>query len=85
MSNKQDAIREIYAKVSAPQWAAANLDALVDVLRDLSWLPAGPVVVALPDVTGLEDAERADFLRVLREIAVETADSERPVRWVIEY
>ena len=40
-STKADAIRAIYRAVDAPDWAAPNLDALADVLRDLSWLPPG--------------------------------------------
>ncbi len=42
---KADVIRAIYRAVQAPDWAAANLDGLADVLRDLSWLPDGPVVL----------------------------------------
>ncbi len=47
MTAKRDAIRSIYDQVDAPDWAATNLDALADVLRDLSWLPPGPVAVEL--------------------------------------
>jgi hypothetical protein len=72
-----DAIRELYAQVAAPAWAAANLDALVDVLRDLSWLPEGPVVLVLPAVDG-PDAER--LRTALEHAAGDTADGPRPVR-----
>jgi len=48
-SGKHDTIRAIYAAVDAPDWAAPNLDALIDVLRDLSWLPPGPVVLRFAD------------------------------------
>lgn len=72
-----DAIRELYAQVGAPAWAAPNLDGLVDVLRDLSWLPDGPVALVLPAVDG-PDARR---LRTALDQAVgETADGPRPVR-----
>ena len=72
-STKADAIRAIYRAVDAPDWAAPNLDALADVLRDLSWLPPGPVVLVwpAPAVTGLVD--------VVARVAAETAASERPL------
>lgn len=69
----RDAIEDVYAQVHAPAWAAPNLDGLLDVLRDLSWLPEGPVElrVRAPD-------ER--LLAVLRTAESETADGPRPVR-----
>lgn len=72
-STKQDAIRAVYAAVQAPDWAAPNLDALIDVLRDLSWLPPGEVVLRVPD--GLPDAVTA----ALRIAVADTAGSDRPV------
>ncbi len=41
--SKRETIEAIYRAVSAPAWAAPNLDALADILRDLSWLDPGPV------------------------------------------
>lgn len=73
MTGRQDAIRAIYVQVRAPEWAAANLDALTDVLRDLSWLPTGPVEVRVPG--GADAPLRA----VLERSAAETADGPRPV------
>ncbi|WP_375474552.1 barstar family protein [uncultured Jatrophihabitans sp.] len=64
-------IRAVYAQVNAPAWAAENLDALADVLRDLSWLPEGPVPVRLPA------DERV--VAVLRRTAAETARGPRPI------
>jgi hypothetical protein len=72
-----DAIRAVYAQVDAPDWAAANLDGLLDVLRDLSWLPAGAVQIDVPQVEG-PDAER--FAAALRQAELDTADGPRPVR-----
>jgi hypothetical protein len=72
-----DAIRSVYAQVAAPAWAAANLDALVDVLRDLSWLPSGPVEVSVPELAGPDGARLRD---AMWQAAVETSDGPRPVR-----
>jgi hypothetical protein len=71
---KEDAIRAIYAAVSAPEWAAPNLDGLIDVLRDLSWLPPGPVELRFAEP--LPPAV-ADALAI---VVDETADTDRPVR-----
>jgi hypothetical protein len=72
-----DAIRAIYRQVGAPDWAAANLDGLADVLRDLSWVPPGPVPVDVPE---LPEPEAAQLRAVLWQIAGETADGLRPVQ-----
>jgi Barstar (barnase inhibitor) len=60
---KRDTIQAIYDAVRAPNWAAPNLDALADILRDLSWLPPGPVNLEwqvapdlpAPDVDAIHD------------------------------
>jgi hypothetical protein len=74
-AGKREAIRAIYAAIDAPDWAAPNLDGLIDVLRDLSWLPPGPVVLRLPAGDLPEDV--VDALAIAQE---ETAGSDRPVR-----
>ena len=79
ITTKQDAIAAIYAQVSAPDWAAPNLDGLSDVLRDLSWLPDGPVTVTVPDLAGCAEQERDALLAVLRRVAGETYAGPRPV------
>ena len=82
-TTKRDAIGAVYAAVQAPAWAAANLDGLIDVLRDLSWLPPGPVVLHWPDAERLPaDDERAS--RAALDIVVaDTARTDRPVS--VEY
>jgi hypothetical protein len=72
-ATKHDAIRAIYAAVEAPDWAAPNLDALIDVLRDLSWLPPGPVELRF---AGPVPPTVAAALRI---VVDETADTDRPV------
>jgi hypothetical protein len=80
MTAKRDAIKSIYEQVGAPDWAATNLDALADVLRDLSWLPPGAVSVRLNAAPHLAADDRAAIERVLRHAVRETADGPRPVR-----
>ncbi|HKC26665.1 MAG TPA: hypothetical protein VKB75_01515 [Jatrophihabitans sp.] len=75
--NLTDAIRNLYVQVDAPAWAAPNLDGLVDVLRDLSWLPEGPVDVDPPLVDDVADARR--LREALRHAAQDTANGPRPV------
>ena len=74
VSAHSDAVRAVYAQVGAPQWAAPNLDALADVLRDLSWLPSGPVTVQVAGDTP------QPVQTVLARAVAETADTSRPIR-----
>ena len=73
-------IRALYDQVSAPDWAAANLDGLADVLRDLSWLPAGPVQLTVPGLATVPAHERRALREVLSRAAAHTRRSARPVR-----
>jgi hypothetical protein len=72
-----EGIRAVYDQVGAPDWAALNLDALADVLRDLSWLPEGPVEIAVPQVAGPDGGRLRDIVRLMTN---QTADGPRPVR-----
>jgi hypothetical protein len=82
-ATKRDAIGAIYAAVQAPEWAAPNLDGLIDVLRDLSWLPPGPVVLHRPDPGRLPVADEQAIRAALDIVAEETAQTDRPVS--VEY
>ncbi|TAM89881.1 MAG: hypothetical protein EPN43_06415 [Jatrophihabitans sp.] len=75
-------IRGLYRQVAAPDWAAPNLDGLADVLRDLSWLPPGPVLLEMPDMGGLAPVDRDMLLGVLRSATAESAGSPHPIRIV---
>ena len=77
--SKRDVIAEIYSQVRAPEWAARNLDALADVLRDLSWLPDGPVELWLPDLSTLEQDDSVRLTTVLRNAVRESADGRHPL------
>ncbi len=70
--NLRAAIRDLYTQVHAPDWAAPNLDALADVLRDLSWLPLGPVELNRPHRLTAGDARR--LADVLDQAMAETAE-----------
>jgi Barstar (barnase inhibitor) len=82
-ATKRDAIGAVYAAVQAPQWAAPNLDGLIDVLRDLSWLPPGPVVLHWPDQSQLPADDERAIRAALHTVAEETAETDRPVS--VEY
>jgi hypothetical protein len=71
-----EAIAAIYRQLDAPDWAAANLDALADVLRDVSWLPVGPIQLDVPD---LGEPDATQLRVVLRQVAEETANGSRPI------
>ena len=80
MTVKADAIRSIYAQVAAPEWAAPNLDALADVLRDLSWLPPGEVEVTVPDLRRLAARDRHALRTALARAVAASADGTHPLR-----
>jgi len=77
---KADVIRAIYSQVDAPAWAAPNLDALADVLRDLSWLPEAPVELEVPPLEDLDEDERHSVLLTLARAVDDSIESARPVR-----
>lgn len=78
-ATRRDAIHAVYAAVRAPRWASPNLDGLADVLRDLSWLPPGPVTLDWATSSRLAPADREAIDRILRAAVRETAGSSRPV------
>lgn len=82
-ATKRDAIGAIYAAVQAPEWAAPNLDGLIDVLRDLSWLPPGPVVLHRPEPGRLPAEDERAIRAALDIVTEETAQTDRPVS--VEY
>ncbi|MEP6597937.1 MAG: barstar family protein [Actinomycetota bacterium] len=77
---KRDAIRAIYAAVEAPKWAATNLDGLADVLRDLSWLPEGPVILEWSVPTAAPAADARALRTVLDQAIADSAGSRRPLQ-----
>ena len=79
MTGRREIIAELYRQVGAPDWAAPNLDGLADVLRDLSWLPEGPVTILLPRLRDMAVPEREMMLRVLAAAVTESVGSARPL------
>jgi hypothetical protein len=73
-------IADLYRQVDAPGWAAANLDGLADILRDLSWLPDGPVEITVPPLGEVPRSERHALLDVLQRAVDESATSPHPLR-----
>lgn len=63
-----------------PGYYGRNLDALEECLRDLSWLPTGPVELVVDDAAFrvADPRGHATLLQVLREVAHD--DGERPLR-----
>lgn len=59
---------ELARRLMFPDYFGANWDALWDCIRDLSWLPAGPVVLRhrdLPLADDLDDLKK--YLSILRD------------------
>jgi hypothetical protein len=77
--SKQETIEAIYHAVGAPGWAAPNLDALADILRDLSWLPPGPVELDWMVSPDLPDADLESIHDVLAAAVGESVGGAHPL------
>jgi hypothetical protein len=77
--SKRATIAAFYRAVEAPAWASPNLDGLADVLGDLSWLPAGGVSLAWVDRDAVPKEPRRQIMRILEDVAAESATSAHPI------
>jgi hypothetical protein len=77
--SKPETIEAIYRAVRAPSWAAPNLDALADILRDLSWLPPGPVELDWIVAPELPDADLEQIHDVLAAAVGESVGGAHPL------
>ena len=80
VADKQSTLTAIGRALQFPGYVAANLDALEESVRDLSWLPAGPVELVWVDGP-LRDADPRTH-RAIQEILDGAAGTEgdRPFR-----
>jgi len=86
VTNKLGALDAIAAALSFPAYFGRNLDALLDCLNDLSWLPAGEHVLIWthPDVLRTADPRGyADISSVLDESETRGRRTDRTLRVVL--
>jgi barstar (barnase inhibitor) len=76
---KRATIVAIYSALGAPDWAAPNLDALADVLRDLSWREPGPLELDWHISAELPDADLTAIHDVLAAAVAESATGRNPL------
>ncbi|WP_433801524.1 barstar family protein [Actinomycetospora sp. CA-084318] len=79
-ADKQSTLAAIGRALHFPAYVAANLDALEESVRDLSWLPVGPVELVWVDGP-LRDADPPTH-RTITEIldGASSPEGERPFR-----
>ncbi|MDA9494093.1 barstar family protein [Bradyrhizobium sp. CCBAU 11361] len=73
----------IAKQLSFPDYFSENWDALEECLRDLSWLPAGPVVLEHVDLPLVRDIANARiYIVILADVARDISRSGRPLHVV---
>ena len=69
IKTKEALLDELYQRLSFPGYFGFNWDALVDCIRDLSWLPQGPVILMHRDLPLAGDvASQKTYLSILRSV-----------------
>ena len=67
ITTKEALLDELYRRLRFPDYFGDNWDALEECIRDLSWLPAGPVVIRHHDLPLAADvAGQKIYLSILR-------------------
>lgn len=83
ISNEMILLSLIAKQLSFPDYFGENWDALEECLRDLSWLPAGPIVLEHADVPLIRDIANARiYIAILADATRETSRPDRPLRVV---
>ena len=68
IKTKEALLDELYRRLRFPNYFGGNWDALWECIRDLSWLPAGPVVLIHRDLPLAGDAaSQKTYLSILRD------------------
>lgn len=68
IKTKEALLDELHRRLRFPDYFGHNWDALEDCMRDLSWLPPGPVVLMHHDVPLAGDtASQKTYLSILRD------------------
>jgi RNAse (barnase) inhibitor barstar len=65
IGTKQELLNALANALSFPEYFGHNWDALLDSLRDLSWLPARRIVIQHEFLPALKDGELRTYLEVL--------------------
>lgn len=68
ISSREDLLNEVYRRLQFPDYFGHNWDALWECIRDLSWLPVGPVVLKHCDLPLAGDvAGQKTYLSILKD------------------
>ena len=68
ITTKEALLEELYQRLRFPDYFGGNWDALWECIRDLSWLPTGPVVLRHHDLPLAGDvASQRTYLSILRD------------------
>jgi len=68
VTSKEALLEELYQRLRFPEYFGSNWDALDECIRDLSWLPTGPVVLKHHDLPLAGDVDgQKTYLSILRD------------------
>jgi RNAse (barnase) inhibitor barstar len=68
LATKEALFEELYQRLQFPDYFGGNWDALWECIRDLSWLPDGPIVLKHRDVPLTGDvAAQKTYVSILRD------------------
>ncbi|MFC4942206.1 barstar family protein [Pseudonocardia sp. GCM10023141] len=86
VTSKAAALAAIGRALRFPDYYGQNLDGLEDCVRDLSWLPAGAIVLVWGGDGVLRRADppsHASILEILTDAAADSGAGERPLRLIL--
>jgi RNAse (barnase) inhibitor barstar len=75
VASKAELLDALARSLRFPRWVGRNWDALADALGDLSWLPAGPVVIVWDEPRRLRAADPAAYDTALDVLAEASASA----------
>lgn len=76
VKTKEELLKDLYNKLQLPRHFGFNWDALLDCLRDFSWIQNKGIVLIHHTVPNIEESDLKIYLEILNDAIVDWKDSE---------